>query len=150
MKKIIILLITLTHFYTFAEQIVIEATILSWVSDCKSPIKCNIPTASHSPVTFNLYIKELYSPGSGDVVQQDFKLEGNRSGVLKAFSVYPRDETGIPPYIQFQFTQSSPSYLLCSHSVKLRMPMSVPPLICAASYNEENLGYTITFKQIEN
>ena len=148
--KTLALLLSLFSFNSFSESLIIETTISPWVSDCNDPEKCNIPRASHSPVKIKLYIKELYEPQTGDFIQEEFSIGKSRLGTISAYSVYPKIDSGLPPYIQFQFTQNLPSYLLCSHSIKLRSPMTVPPLICASSHEGINLGYTITFKRVDN
>lgn len=150
MKTLMSLLLVLFSLSSFAESLVIEATIYPWISHCQKPRECNVPVASHAPIKMKLFIAELYEPQTGGMFEKEFNLEGERAGSLKAFSVYPKEDSNLPPYIQFQFTQSFPTYLLCSHSIKLRRPMSVPPLICASSHGEKNIGYTITFKQVHN
>lgn len=148
MKKTYFLIAAILSVTTFAKSLTIN--ISPWVSSCENEPerRCQIPTSLGQPLSVQLPIKEVNSPGEAQVSTLDISSEEFIDGNLKAFSVFPHENSPYPPYVQFQLNLKKPIELICSHSVSIENLNSIPPLICAAKYNEDRFGITVTFSQL--
>ncbi len=148
MKKIYFLIITILSITSLAKSLTIN--ISPWVSSCTNDPerRCQVPTSLGQPLSVQLPIKDVYSPGEAQVSTLDISTDDIVAGKIKAFSVFPHENSPYPPYVQFQLNLKMPIELICSHSVSFENLNSIPPLICAAKYNQDRFGVTVTFSQL--
>lgn len=140
-----------------AKTLNFAAQVEPWQASCAplatgAPADCGTPTAATGapPATLDLSLILAAAAGQAQQTQQAF-ASGAYAGLISLYSVYPEPSTGFPPYIQVRIDLSGPARATCAESVRLRDPMELPPVICAAfeapaaDGSSTQAGVTISF-----
>jgi len=118
----------------------LEFKVLGWAANCEKHNSSHIPTCSlpHSATSSssNLVVDlaEVYEPGEADFTFKDFNFSNQEltiKGRITIYSVYPKVDSGLPPFTQIRIEISAPISALCIQSVRWRSPADIPTLSCA-------------------
>lgn len=103
--------------------------ISPWKTQCDS-MSCGIPEPFVPSQVVIMTPVEVTQPGQAARTYQSFDFSGELRGRIELYSIYPRENLHLPPYLQVQMFITSPVDFFCMESVRWREPFEMPPLIC--------------------
>lgn len=122
----------------------LDVEVHPWTSECVSAedgfTRCTPPTPTQAtPGHVSLQIKETSGPGSADRSSAVISWDSHGPAgwvsqrlMISVYSIEPYLNSGRPPYLQLKAELAGAVQMVCAQSVKWRVPMEIPPLVCAA------------------
>lgn len=153
MKSIIFALWALTgiQHQAVAQNTLPEGTlqfeIQSWSSQCElspeKPSDCT-PAQGLGSLRIDVPLPVVLEPGqaaASNGVPFESEVNGKKIlGHMKLFSVYPKVETTLPPYVQIRIELIAPVRAACLQSVRWQKPFFSPPMMCVGFESGQDKG----------
>ncbi len=139
---------TVSHALNSPFSGVLQIDITPWKSACRSPgaetpVDCDPPKSAGNPQRTTITIPQPLNPGEASSAKSTVENE-NFKVVVSLFSVWPKPETKILPYLQVQIEQIKPIRFQCMNSVRWKIPFESSPLLCAGFYPPQGVRLGLT------